>query len=91
MIGYFYNKAYFGLFASVLGVATFVPIIYNVITTGKTNNFLWSAIIMGLLASIFWLLEGMRVDSSYLIANSYIFIFFYFLIGFVKYLNRRII
>lgn len=84
-----YNFFQFGIVASFFGVVSFIPIVHNVISTKKANNFVWSAIVIALLSTLFWGLEGLRTNSLPLVINSFIFICFYISIAYVKFFNKN--
>jgi uncharacterized protein with PQ loop repeat len=79
----YYNINY-GFIASIIGLSSFIPIVLNIIKTKNTSNFIWSSIILAILSSVLWMLEGIQVNSISLILKSIIYIFLYSIIIIVK-------
>jgi uncharacterized protein with PQ loop repeat len=54
-----------GLIATLLGVLSFLNIVYNIELSGNTHNFSYKALILSLLSNILWLIYGFeKKDKS---------------------------
>jgi uncharacterized protein with PQ loop repeat len=49
-----------GLIATILGVLSFLNIVYNIEVSGNTHNFSYKALILSLLSNILWLIYGFK-------------------------------
>jgi len=74
----------YGFLALIFGLSSFLPIVYNIIKTKNTSNFIWSALLLALLASVFILLEGNQTGSLFLMINGIIYTLLYIIIIFIK-------
>jgi len=69
-----------GLFATILGVLSFLNIVYNIKLSGNTHNFSYKSLILSLSSNLLWLIYGLKKkDKSittmgiiYIILNLYI-------------------
>lgn len=74
----------YGFFASMFGLMSFLPIVYNIVKTKNTSNFVWMGLILVVISSFFWMMEGLRINSLSLVVNTIIYIILYFVIIFIK-------
>ena len=69
-----------GLFATILGVLSFLNIVYNIKLSGNTTNYNYKSLILSLSSNLLWLIYGfIKKDKSittmgiiYIILNLYI-------------------
>ena len=47
-----------GLLASLIGLSRFIPLVYEIHKTKKTNNFTYITLILALTSSALWLIFG---------------------------------
>lgn len=74
----------YGFFGSIVGLVSFIPIMYHVIATKNTSNFVWSGLLMAILSSFLWMMEGITMNSLTLVINTFLYIIMYFIIVVVK-------
>jgi uncharacterized protein with PQ loop repeat len=80
-----YNKIInHGILASLIGLTSFISIVYHVIKTQNASNYLWTSIMLAILSNILWMLEGIKINSRPVIINSIMYIFLYLIIVGVK-------
>lgn len=78
------NTINYGFLASIIGIISFLPIVYNIVQTQNTDNFVWSALILALIASFLRILEGNQIGSTLLILSGTTFMILNLIIVFVK-------
>tara|TARA_Y100000389_G_scaffold165098_1_gene169141 strand:+ start:2535 stop:2795 length:261 start_codon:yes stop_codon:yes gene_type:complete len=49
-----------GFIATILGVLSFLNIVYNIELSGNTHNFSYKALILSLLSNLLWLIYGFK-------------------------------
>jgi len=47
-----------GLLATLIGIISFLPIIYKIIVTKKTDNFTISSLTLALISNVLWIIYG---------------------------------
>ena len=90
----FYSKYYdikntniiksLGLLASFLGLLRFIPIVYEIYKTKRTNNFTPTMLFLALSSTIFWLIFGYYENTLPLIISSLIAFCVYIYIVYMK-------
>tara|TARA_Y100000816_G_scaffold198443_1_gene145337 strand:+ start:2692 stop:2988 length:297 start_codon:yes stop_codon:yes gene_type:complete len=73
-----------GLLASFIGLLRFIPLIYHIYNTKKTNNFTPTVLLLALMSSLFWLIFGFYENSTPVLISSIIALFVYSYILSVK-------
>ena len=73
-----------GLLASFLGLLRFIPMVYQIYKTKRTNNFTPTMLLLALTSTIFWLVFGFYEDTLPVIISSVIALFVYLYIVFMK-------
>ena len=73
-----------GLLASFLGLLRFIPMVYQIYKTKRTNNFTPTMILLALTSTIFWLVFGFYENILPVIISSVIALFVYLYIVFMK-------
>ena len=73
-----------GLLASFLGLLRFIPMVYQIYKTKRTNNFTPTMLLLALTSTIFWLVFGFYEDTLPLIISSVIALFVYTYIVYMK-------
>ena len=78
------KRRYIGYIAMGLSLIGFIPIIYNVYKTRKTNNFTYGTIFLSFFISGLWFFYGWHEESIVTIIRSAIFVIVYSFILYVK-------
>ena len=73
-----------GLLASFLGLLRFIPMVYQIYKTKRTNNFTPTMLLLALTSTIFWLVFGFYEDTLPVIISSVIALFVYTYIVYMK-------
>jgi uncharacterized protein with PQ loop repeat len=73
-----------GLLASLIGLCRFIPLIYEIHKTKKTNNFTYITLILALISSALWLIFGIYETAIPIILSSIISLSIYIYIIFIK-------
>ena len=79
------NSEYIGHLATLISVISFLPILYTVYKTGKTNNFPLKALILGIIANITWLIYGIFKNTKANIISAGLYFLMYSYIFYKKY------
>lgn len=79
------NIEYIGYLATTFSIIGFIPIIYNIYKTGKTNNFPIKALIIAIISNLLWLIYGINKNAKANILSSIIFVLIHSYIIFKKY------
>lgn len=74
----------YGALGSIASLVSFLPIVYTIVKTKNTSNFVWSALLLALLSSFLWMMEGIHLGSLPLVFNTAVFIGFYIVIIGIK-------
>ena len=73
-----------GLLASFLGLLRFIPMVYQIYKTKRTNNFTPTMLLLALTSTIFWLVFGFYENTLPVIISSVIALFVYLYIVYMK-------
>lgn len=73
-----------GLLASFLGLLRFIPMVYQIYKTKRTNNFTPTMLLLALTSTIFWLVFGFYENTLPIIISSVIALFVYIYIVYMK-------
>ena len=86
-MNYYYNNVIKNLvlLASILGLMRFIPIVYEIYKTKKTNNFTPTMLSLALTSTIFWLIFGIYKNTIPIILSSMFALFVYTYICYIKY------
>jgi len=77
-----------GFLATIIGVISFLPIIYIVYKTKKTHNFPYNALVMALLGNLLWIFyafykDDKNIDSQVLFMGAIYFLLY----GYIFYIK----
>lgn len=75
-----------GLIATILGLISFLPIIYVVYKTKDTKNFPFKSIFIILISNILWILYGIYKEAYVNIISSGLYFLIYAYILYIKFL-----
>lgn len=78
------KRKYIGIVATTLGFLGFLPILYNIHITRKTNNFTFASITISFIVTLLWLYYSWYENSTILVSRSLIYIGVYGYILFMK-------
>ena len=78
------KKSNFGYIATVLSIISFLPIVYNIYKTKKTNNFNYISIFISFFISGLWIYFGIHEKSTVTMLRSMLFICIYAFILYMK-------
>jgi len=78
-------KHFAGLLATIVGVFSFIPVLFTVYKTKKTSNFPLKALILALLSNILWLYYAMSKDKAIDIQLSIMAVLYFFIYSFILY------
>lgn len=73
-----------GLLASFLGLLRFIPMVYQIYKTKRTNNFTPTMLFLALSSTIFWLIFGFYENTLPIIISSLIAFAVYIYIVYMK-------
>ncbi len=79
------NTEYIGYIALTISVTSFLPIIYTVYKTGRTNNFPIEGLILAIIGNIIWFTYGIYKNAHANIISGSIYFFMYSYIIYKKY------
>ena len=79
------NTENIGYIATVISVISFLPVVYNVYKTGKTNNFPLKALILAIIANSIWLVYGIYKNAKANIVSGCLYFLMYSYIFYKKY------
>lgn len=79
------NSEDIGYIATIISVISFLPIVYTVYKTGKTNNFPLKALILALMANSIWLIYGFYKNAKANIVSGGLYFLMYSYILYKKY------
>jgi len=76
-----YFTASIGILATIIGIISFIPVVYVVYKTKKTNNFPYSTLLLALLSNLLWVIYGIYAPASAnILAGSLYFIIYTFIL-----------
>jgi uncharacterized protein with PQ loop repeat len=78
-------KHFAGLIATIVGVISFIPILFTVYETKKTSNFPYRALILALTSNILWLYYAMAKDKLVDYQLAIMAILYFFIYSFILY------
>jgi len=52
-----------GILATIIGIISFIPVIYGVYQTKKTNNFPYKMLLLALISNILWIIYGSLIGA----------------------------
>ena len=79
------NTENIGYMATIISVISFLPIVYTVYKTGKTNNFPYRALFLALMANLLWLTYGIYKNGNANIISGGLYFIMYSYILYKKY------
>lgn len=74
----------YGMLASIASLISFLPIVYTIVKTKNTSNFVWSALLLAFISLSLRMIEGIQLGSMSLVFNTAVFIVFYIIIIGIK-------
>lgn len=74
-----------GELAAFLGVVSFIPIVYTVYRTKKTNNFPYKSIFFVLMSQMLWIVYGYFISAIATLVSGIFFSLIYLFILYTKY------
>ena len=81
------NKQYIeiiGEIAMFSGIISFLPVLYTIYKTKKTNNFPYKSLILLLFSNILWIVYGSFVSANATIVSGTFFTIIYLFILYIK-------
>ena len=79
------NSEYIGYLATFISVISFLPVVYTVYKSGKTNNFPFKALILAVSANVIWLIYGIYKNARANIISGSLYFLMYSYIFYKKY------
>lgn len=79
------NIELIGYLALTISVISFLPSIYNIFKTGKSNNFPIQGLILAIIGNIFWFIYGIYTNRKANIIAGFVYFLMYSYIIFKKY------
>jgi uncharacterized protein with PQ loop repeat len=79
------SSEYIGYIALTISVSSFLPVIYTVYKTGKTNNFPIQGLILAIIGNLVWFTYGIYRDARANIISGSIYFLMYSYIIYKKY------
>ena len=76
-----------GDLAVILGVASFMPVVYTVYKTKKTNNFPYKSLFFLVISQMLWVFYGYLVSATATFMGGSLFSLIYLFILYTKYTN----
>ena len=76
-----------GHFAVIFGVISFMPVVYTVYKTKKTNNFPYKSLFFLVMSQMFWIIYGYLVSATATFMGGIFFSLIYLFILYTKYTN----
>ena len=73
--------------AIVIGIISFVPVIYTIYKTKKTNNFPYKSLLFLIISQILWMIYGYLTSAYATLISGLLFTFIYFFILYTKHTN----
>ena len=77
-----------GYMATIIGLVSYLPVVYNVAKTQKTNNFPFETLYFSIVSLILWIIYGIRKSALADIFRGTIFLLIFGYILFVKIKNK---
>lgn len=82
-----YYVSVVGNLAMMLGIISFLPVMYTIFKTKKANNFPYKSLILLLTSNILWVIYGYFVSANATIISGSFFTLIYFFILYIKSTN----
>lgn len=76
-----------GDLAVILGVVSFMPVVYTVYKTKKTNNFPYKSLFFLVISQMLWVFYGYLVSAKATFVGGTLFSLIYLFILYTKYTN----
>ena len=76
-----------GDLAVILGVVSFMPVVYTVYKTKKTNNFPYKSLFFLIISQMLWVFYGYLVSAKATFVGGSLFSLIYLFILYTKYTN----
>lgn len=76
-----------GLIASIIGLVSYIPVVYDVSVTQKTNNFPFKTLYLSIISLILWIIYGIQKMAFANIFNGVLFLVMFLYILYVKVKN----
>jgi len=78
-------KHYAGLLATIIGVISFVPVLFTVYESKKASNFPYRALILALTSNILWLYYALAKNPKIDLQLAGMAILYFFIYSFILY------
>ena len=81
------SKHFAGLLATIIGVISFIPILFTVHNTKKTSNFPYRALILALISNTLWFYYALTKDSTIDIQLASMGVLYFLIYSFILYIK----
>lgn len=78
------NTEYLGLIALIISITSFIPILYTVYKTKKTNNFPLIGLFLSFISNSLWIIYGIYKDALANVISGSVFLTIYSFILYIK-------
>ena len=75
-----------GILATIVGVISFIPIVYVVYKTRKTNNFPYPTLYLAILSNLLWIIYGLYEPAFATIFQGALYFLIYTYVLYIKFL-----
>jgi len=82
-----YSNETIGILATIIGIISYLPVLWVVHKTNKTNNFPFKTLFLALISNILWVMYGMYEPAPASILSGALYFLIYVYILYVKILN----
>jgi len=73
--------------AIVIGIISFIPVLYTIYKTKKTNNFPYKSLVFLVISQILWVVYGYLASANATLISGMLFSLIYLFILYTKYNN----
>ena len=78
-------KESLGIIATLIGIISYLPVLYTVHKTRKTNNFPFNTLGLAIISNILWILYGIYEPAPASILSGVLYMLIYIYILYIKF------